>query len=381
MPTDVYYVCNSTKFISKFLIANGSGYALKLPFISRQGILSPLKFMMESSMNATSAVFLVSNVSNNMASIMSVMDDSGNLTSLAANINKSSNNQELHQRMCPTGFHENTEDLMCMKKINFDEQYKNPCWNPKVDDLACLPYFMIIGMQKCGTTDLFRAMIKHVNIIPPTDRYGDMVKETHFFDAFHYGHKLDDFEPRQYLSFKDYRNMFSSLSTKVKKGNTHFITGEATPAYLWRLYTWKLYPQNKNKTKPIVLLPDLVRHIIPNVKLIIVLREPVDSHSPKKPVEAFDKAFLGGLRLIKDCFKVKTEVECILNDTLIMPFRTLTEEEMINSGMITKQAKNRGRQIRLSSLNNSTVSKLQEFFRPYNKLLFNLLNSSSFDWT
>lgn len=45
------------------------------------------------------------------------------------------------------------------------------------------------------------------------------------------------------------------------------------------------------------------------------------SHSPKKPVEAFDKAFLGGLRLIKDCFKVKTEVECILNDTLIMPFR------------------------------------------------------------
>ncbi|XP_076094607.1 carbohydrate sulfotransferase 15-like [Mytilus galloprovincialis] len=398
--------------------------------------------MMESSMNATSAVFLVNNVSNNMASIMSVMDDSGNLTSLAANINKSSNNQELHQRMCPTGFHENTEDLMCMKKINFDEQYKNPCWNPKVDDLACLPYFMIIGMQKCGTTDLFRAMIKHVNIIPPRDRYGDMVKETHFFDAFHYGHKLDDFEPRQYLSFKDYRNMFSSLSTKIKKGNTNFITGEATPAYLWRLYTWKLYPQNKNKTKPIVLLPDLVRHIIPNVKLIIVLRDPVDrsrssyfySHSPKKPVEAFDKAFLGGLRLIKDCFKVKTEVECILNDTLIMPFRkqvdhilpglyyyfikewfrafpreqfmiinfkdyknnktktlnrifkflelsTLTEEEMINSGMITKQAKNRGRQIRLSSLNSSTVSKLQEFFRPYNKLLLNLLNSSSFDWT
>lgn len=24
---------------------------------------------------------------------------------------------------------------------------------------------------------------------------------------------------------------------------------------------------------------------------------------------------------MKDCFKVKTEVECILNDTLIMPFR------------------------------------------------------------
>ena len=39
------------------------------------------------------------------------------------------------------------------------------------------------------------------------------------------GHKLDDFEPRQYLSFKDYRNMFSSLSTKIKKGNTNFITG------------------------------------------------------------------------------------------------------------------------------------------------------------
>lgn len=89
--TWVFLFYCSTKFISKFLIANGSGYALKLPFISRQGILSPLKFMMESSMNATSAVFLVSNVSNNMASTMSVMDDSGNLTSLAANINKSSN--------------------------------------------------------------------------------------------------------------------------------------------------------------------------------------------------------------------------------------------------------------------------------------------------
>ncbi|CAC5406761.1 CHST15 [Mytilus coruscus] len=297
-------------------------------------------------------------------------------------------------------------------------------------------------MQKCGTTDLFESMIEHLNIIPPRDGNGDIVKETHFFDAFHYGHKLDEFDPQIYLSFSDYRNMFSSLSTKIKKGHTNFITGEATPAYLWRLYTWKLYPQNQNKTKPIVLLPDLVRHIIPNVKLIIILREPVDrsrssffySHSPNKPEEAFDKAMLEGLRLIKECFKVKTEVECIFDDTLIMPFRkqvdhilpglyyyfikewfrafpreqfmiinfkdyknnkadtlnrifkflelrTLSEEEMINSGMITKGVKNPGRQIRLSSLNNSTVNLLHEFFRPYNKLLLNLLNSSNFDWT
>lgn len=44
---------------------------------------------------------------------------------------------------------------------------KNPCWGGTGPQLACLPYFNIIGVSKCGTTDLYHRLILYKQVILP----------------------------------------------------------------------------------------------------------------------------------------------------------------------------------------------------------------------
>jgi hypothetical protein len=50
----------------------------------------------------------------------------------------------------------------------FLEEYKNPCWSRKEgnsDRLECLPYAYILGMPKCGTSDLFERLKAHHKVM------------------------------------------------------------------------------------------------------------------------------------------------------------------------------------------------------------------------
>lgn len=100
-----------------------------------------------------------------------------------------------------------------------------------------LPHFLIIGAMKCGTTSLYRYLIQHPNIIPAKK------KEIHFFD-------------NQYdKGVSWYRSQFPLLlNPKV-----NFITGEASPYYLFHPHAAKR-----------------IYETMPQVKLIALLRNPVD---------------------------------------------------------------------------------------------------------
>ncbi|MBO1513128.1 sulfotransferase family protein [Metabacillus bambusae] len=98
-----------------------------------------------------------------------------------------------------------------------------------------IPHFLIIGAQKCGTTSLYNYLIQHPQIIPA------LSKEVHFFDI--YFEKGMDW----------YRNQFPSLESK------RWITGEASPYYLFHPHA-----------------PKRIHQFIPKIKLIVLLRNPVD---------------------------------------------------------------------------------------------------------
>ncbi len=107
-----------------------------------------------------------------------------------------------------------------------------------------LPDFIIIGAQRCGTTSLFDYLIKHPNIRPCYQ------KEVHFFDR------------NFYRGLNWYRSFFPVKQSKlfVKKNETQkYISGEATPYYFF-------HP----------LAPERVAKTLANVKLIMLLRNPVD---------------------------------------------------------------------------------------------------------
>ena len=103
-----------------------------------------------------------------------------------------------------------------------------------------LPNFLIIGAAKSGTTSLFQYLMQHPNI------YAPFKKEIHFFDK-HYNKGV-----------KWYQLHFPTTK-ELESANTKGITGEATPYYL---------------SHPLV--PERTRSLLPDVKLIVLLRNPVE---------------------------------------------------------------------------------------------------------
>jgi len=107
-----------------------------------------------------------------------------------------------------------------------------------------MPSYLIIGASKCGTTSLYNYLIQHPAIFPAS------TKEVHFFDYyFHRG-----------LSW--YKSHFPTLSEVARcsaQNSQPCITGESSPYYL-------AHP----------LSPQRVKQLLPEARLICMLRNPVD---------------------------------------------------------------------------------------------------------
>lgn len=103
--------------------------------------------------------------------------------------------------------------------------------------LRGLPSVLIIGAQKSGTTSLFQYLVQHPKVLPP------LGKEVHYFD-FHYADGI-----------KWYRGNFP-YRRQLRGGA---LTLDASPYYL-------VHP----------LVPHRAAQLLPEVKLIAVLRNPVD---------------------------------------------------------------------------------------------------------
>lgn len=109
--------------------------------------------------------------------------------------------------------------------------------------MRSLPDFIVIGAQKCGTTSLYKYLIKHADIAPAS------TKGPHFFDL-HFAKGI-----------AWYRSHFPTYLSK-QVGQIYkrkIISGEATPYYIFHPHA----PQRISKT-------------LPQVKLIALLRNPID---------------------------------------------------------------------------------------------------------
>lgn len=99
------------------------------------------------------------------------------------------------------------------------------------------PDYLIIGSQKCATTSLYGYLTSHFQVIPA------FKKEIEFFSW-------------KWLNGIDW--YLSHLPPKPEQFETKYITGEACPGYF-----------------DYSLAPDRVKGLFPNVKIIIILRDPV----------------------------------------------------------------------------------------------------------
>ena len=116
-----------------------------------------------------------------------------------------------------------------------------------------LPDFIIFGVSRSGTTSLYQYLSQHPNIEP------SVVKELRFFDMY-FDRGINWYR----MNFPSKWQIFVFTKLKHKK----FITGEASGAYLQNPHT-----------------PKRIHNLNPNMKLILLLRNPVDrafSHYKRK---------------------------------------------------------------------------------------------------
>lgn len=110
-------------------------------------------------------------------------------------------------------------------------------WGRLTKDLRQLPGAIVIGTQKGGSSSIFRYLLQHPQF------FGAINKEVHFFD-YRYDKGLGW-----------YQAMFP-FKWKLPPGA---VTGEATPFYMY-------HP----------LVPQRVAESLPEVKLIVLLRNPIE---------------------------------------------------------------------------------------------------------
>lgn len=235
--------------------------------------------------------------------------------------------------------------------------------------LRRLPDFLIIGVAKCGTTSLYDFIIQHPDIEPA------LTKEITYFTGHHY---------YGYGSYW-YRAHFPM-------NNSRIITGEATPTYL-----------------PDLDAPMRVKCLLPNAKLIVLLRNPVDRAYSHYNVNHEDKySFETALR-IEDSRVEKSgyypwweykkmglyadQLERWFSLYPRKQFLILETTDMKNDrqGVVDKIFKFlRVRPHKIPSvpdlnvgsynaMKDSTRKELVEFFKPHNERLYKLLGFS-FNW-
>lgn len=115
--------------------------------------------------------------------------------------------------------------------------------------LRLLPNFIVIGTQKGGTTSLYNYLIQHPCIASA------FAKEVHFFDNHTRAHNFGK-------GMAWYRSHFEYSLHKSYNKIVHqqdLITGEASPDYIFDLHA-----------------PQRISSAVPGVKLIVLLRNPVD---------------------------------------------------------------------------------------------------------
>lgn len=110
--------------------------------------------------------------------------------------------------------------------------------------LRALPDFIIIGAQKAGTSSLYHYLAQHPAVAPA------IRKEVHYFD-WSYGRGLDWY--RAHFPTRAYRTLKTAVSSR------RLLVGEASPYYLFHPH-----------------VPGRVKALLPDVRLIVLLRDPVD---------------------------------------------------------------------------------------------------------
>ena len=249
--------------------------------------------------------------------------------------------------------------------------------------IRVLPNVIVIGVVRSGTTSLYHYLAQHPSISKSA------------YDELGY------FDSNYELGLNWYKSLFPTIfeKKKLEQKNRKFITYDVTPFYIY------------NEKVPI-----RIKKIIPNSKLILILRNPVDraysNYFITNQKKKFEDVIIEEKEILKtikekngeeyykfvhtsllargfyaeqlkrwykifpenQIFIVKSEDFAVKTNKImnkIFNFLELEDFDIIDD---TKKNK-----IRYEPMKEETRRELIEYFRPYNEKLYSMINRN-FDW-
>ncbi|KAL4225892.1 hypothetical protein ACF0H5_013880 [Mactra antiquata] len=228
------------------------------------------------------------------------------------------------------------------KRPHFLNNFKNPCYltntskqtHGRVPQLStgnlrlqCLPYFIIAGFPKAGTTDLWSRLLNHPDI-----KLRHM-KEPRFFNIGRFQEGRFDRAVFRYasvydVSASDLQRLVSPTDCNDRPFPYHHgITGEASVDTIFDNKRWHKYPGNEYCREPIITNADYVHQLNPNMKVIFMLRNPTERLFSDYIYEArfikyqvgvqlFHDAVIDAIKNHTECRKHYSLRACAYNDTL-----------------------------------------------------------------
>ncbi|XP_067945784.1 carbohydrate sulfotransferase 15-like [Watersipora subatra] len=227
--------------------------------------------------------------------------------------------------------------MLCYKLPPFDPRFKNPCFYEQVSEddsdqsvyknlivqrmvpdvsiaavqsfhrhwqskrngtgprkqLRCLPYFFIIGMEKCGTTDLYQRISKHPDVALSMAKELQWWTRRRFFyssnNTFPKGLQSDEYKLQHTpnltnVPFKHYYAFFDSVADQIAaktqrfingSGHHRTITGDGSPNTMYWNDFRSIYSVTGSDAQG-SLVADHIAATLPQAKIIAILRNPAD---------------------------------------------------------------------------------------------------------
>ena len=167
--------------------------------------------------------------------------------------------------------------------------FRNPCWLED-DLLHCFPYFLLIGMPRCATTDLFMKLAAHPDVISPAGRQTEDMDhlEAKTVSQQQWNYVFSKYKEPNYWSklfrggrnITDYAKFFDEAAKDIDSGSKDgfhgAVTFEASSSTFWDNSYWQESPDNKHLHEPKYLNQHYIKQLLPDIRLLLSLRNPAD---------------------------------------------------------------------------------------------------------
>ncbi|GLC45471.1 hypothetical protein PLESTB_000317600 [Pleodorina starrii] len=160
-------------------------------------------------------------------------------------------------------------DIWQVLPPSYDPRFKNPCWTDTAGLFRCIPYYHILGVSKCGTTDLYHRLSKH------PDLFKSRNKGPHWWDECIHPPRGPCTAPPN-GDFDGYVNLFADAAEKILR-LPEGITGEASSnTFTSAAGVYLRGPSSDRDTT--VTMPELMHEASPFLRNIVIFRNPVDRY-------------------------------------------------------------------------------------------------------